>query len=740
MRMFSALLLVVFPLMALSQLPPVTERKIDYDKDVKPILSQNCYACHGPRAQQAGLRLDARQNALRGGDLGPVIIPGNSAESKLIRRINGKEGGIQMPPTGELTKDEIGILRAWIDQGAEFRTEIAETSAAPTVDPGVEAFISAVRSGNQRKVEKLAAANPGIVKAADPGGSTPLHHAAGFGTIETLMWLLENQADVNAKNRMDSTPLHWAIHDEAKVRILVARGASINARQVEGRTPVFLAASLLNTGVLQFLLESGGDPNLSTATGQSPLMAAAVRGNTEALGLLINRKVNVNAANGAGETALMLAATSGSASSVRLLLEKGANASARSKRNETALGNAATSGVAENVRMLLEHGADVNARNVRGYSPLMLAASSDTIPAETVKLLITKGADEKYTADYDETAQDLAAKRGDTEVTRLLGGMPHQADSTAPATGKPTYSPPVAVAKAMSLLEKQSYNFIRISGCNSCHSQDLPSAAAAVARARGLQAPKEIPQLPPSMQPPPERLMDLNFVGIAGLAWELFDLGMNASPNSPYTDAVVRGIKAMQTPAGNWDTNEGRRPPMSSGEFQATALSIYSLRQYGPPAEKMTTERAIARARVWLESSKPTTTQDRAFRLMGLAWSGGSPTAIREAAQALSQTQRADGGWGQFESLEPDAYATGEALYALNTAGKMPVTDPIYRKGVDYLLRTQANDGSWHVKSRSIWLQPYLETGFPYGQDQFISTAGTAWASMALSLVVEPRK
>jgi len=53
---------------------------------------------------------------------------------------------------------------------------------------------------------------------------------------------------------------------------------------------------------------------------------------------------------------------------------------------------------------------------------------------------------------------------------------------------------------------------------------------------------------------------------------------------------------------------------------------------------------------------------------------------------------------------------------------------------------TQANDGSWHVKSRSIWLQPYLETGFPYGQDQFISTAGTAWASMALSLVEESRK
>src|SRR5262249_24091613 len=163
----SALLLIVCPMLALSQLPTTTERKVDYEKDVKPILAQNCYTCHGPRAQQAGLRLDARQNALRGGDQGTVIIPGNSSESNLVRRIRGRDGGIQMPPTGELTKDEIGILRAWIDQGAEFHTEIAEAAAPPAIDPKLEAFIDAVRSGNQRKVEKLAASNPGIVKATD---------------------------------------------------------------------------------------------------------------------------------------------------------------------------------------------------------------------------------------------------------------------------------------------------------------------------------------------------------------------------------------------------------------------------------------------------------------------------------------------------------------------------------------------------------------------------------------------
>ena len=83
-----------------------------------------------------------------------------------------------------------------------------------------------------------------------PAGSTPLHHAAGFGTLETMTLLLDAGADVNAKNRRRSTPLHWALHDEAKVRLLLARGAAVNAKQVEGRTPLYQAASMGHGAVL----------------------------------------------------------------------------------------------------------------------------------------------------------------------------------------------------------------------------------------------------------------------------------------------------------------------------------------------------------------------------------------------------------------------------------------------------------------------------------------------------------
>jgi ankyrin repeat protein/mono/diheme cytochrome c family protein len=728
---------------AQTQLPPAASTKVDYDVDVRPILAQNCYSCHGPEAQQSGLRLDLRQNALRGGDYGPVIIPGDSAASKLIRRLVDGDGGVQMPPTGPLSSDEIGILRAWIDQGPEFRTAIAPEAPPRPIDPKLAAVIAAVRSGDRGALEKLIASDPDVLSAKDPAGSTPLHHAAGFGTLESLTLLLERGADIHAKNRRASTPLHWAVHDEAKVRLLLSRGAAVNARQVEGRTPVYQAA-VLGGGlpVLRLLLESGGNPGTPILNGQTPLAVAAIRGDTEAMRVLIEKGADVNARSGAGNTALMAAATNGSAGAVQLLLEKGADATATSKLGESALGNAAMAGNLESVKMLLARGADVNSRNSRGYSPLLLAAGSDSMHAGIVRTLLAGGADTTFSADYDETALMLAAKRGDTEVTRVLGGLAKLGigQGTAASRHNNPASPSKAIENAMVLLEKQSHNFIRIGGCNSCHSQDLPSAAAAIARDRGIAAPREIPQLPSSMTLSPERVMDLNAVSVASIAWELFDLGTNHTPKNGFTDAVVRYIKAMQTPEGNWTTNEGRRPPMSSGDFQAAALAIYSLKAYGPDLEKATTDMVVAKAVGWLERARPTTSQDRAFHLLGLAWGNGAPLVIKAAARDLARMQRSDGGWNQLPEMDSDAYATGQSLYALNVAGKMAVTNSVYQKGVDYLLRTQAPDGSWHVRTRAIWVQPYFESGFPYGRDQFISTAGTAWAAIALASAAEPQR
>src|SRR5262245_24268090 len=716
---FTLLLMVVAIPLAAAQikLPPAASKKVDYKKDIQPLLSQNCYSCHGPEVQQAGLRLDLRQNALRGGDYGPVIKIGDSAGSKLIRRLVDGDGGLQMPPAGPLSNDEIGLLRAWIDQGAEFRTDIVTEAPRNLVDPKVTALIAAVRAGQRSEIERQIAANPEVIKGTDAGGSTALHHAAGYGPLGNLQLLIDKGADVNAKNRRGSTPLHWAIYDEAKVRLLLAKGANVNAKQAQGRTPLYLAA-MLGNGVptLRLLLSKGANPNLAAVNGQTPLMMAA-RGDVEAMQLLIEQGADVNAKDGAGETALMSACAGGNAPAVQLLIGRGADVKVTSKRNETALGFAATSGVQASVEMLLAKGADVNVRNFRGYSPLMFAASSDALPAGIIKLLLDEGADASFTGDYDEPASALAAKRGHTESARLLGVVSPSPSATATTTLTPVSvshrSIPGAVSSSLALLEKQSSAFIRTAGCNSCHSQYLPSAAAGLARDYGLTAMKSFPQLPATMTPPAEQLMDFNIVS-PNIAWELFDAGMNHEPRTQVTDAIVRYLMALQTADGGWRNPESRRPPMNSGRFQTTALAIYAMKNYAPEAEKLSSEKAIARSVAWLEKAAPVTNQDRAFRLLGLAWGGGSAAVIRQEAKALAALQRADGGWSQLPAMASDAYATGEALYALGYAGRMAPGDPVFRKGVDFLLRTQASDGSWRVKSRSIWLQPYLESGFPY--------------------------
>src|SRR5215471_671961 len=104
-----------------SQLPPPAKTTIDFEKDIKPIFEQTCWRCHGPEKPKSHFRLDNRESALKGGDNGIDIIPGNSAKSPLIHYVARILPDIQMPPEGKgepLTPDQVGLMRAWIDQGA----------------------------------------------------------------------------------------------------------------------------------------------------------------------------------------------------------------------------------------------------------------------------------------------------------------------------------------------------------------------------------------------------------------------------------------------------------------------------------------------------------------------------------------------------------------------------------------------------------------------------------------------
>lgn len=166
------------------QLPPAAKREIDFVKDIQPLFKEHCLKCHGANKQRGDLRLDAKEAALKGGEsFAPAIIPGDGAESPLVRFTAGLVEGMEMPPEGErrLTRDEIGLLRAWIDQGAKWPDEAGKKlevvkhwsfqqltkPAIPAVAPTsvrwsrgpVDAFIT----------EKLAEVSGGDVDGLPPG-------------------------------------------------------------------------------------------------------------------------------------------------------------------------------------------------------------------------------------------------------------------------------------------------------------------------------------------------------------------------------------------------------------------------------------------------------------------------------------------------------------------------------------------------------------------------------------------
>lgn len=134
MRMFLATVTVFFvcrvelPLRA--ELPAAVDRKVDYERDVKPLFQKHCWSCHGELKQESGLRLNTREGLLRGGDLGKAVIVGKSAESRLIHYVAAVDPDNVMPPEGDrLSAEAVGLLRAWIDQGCLWPKDETVTAA-----------------------------------------------------------------------------------------------------------------------------------------------------------------------------------------------------------------------------------------------------------------------------------------------------------------------------------------------------------------------------------------------------------------------------------------------------------------------------------------------------------------------------------------------------------------------------------------------------------------------------------
>jgi hypothetical protein len=208
-------------------------------------------------------------------------------------------------------------------------------------------------------------------------------------------------------------------------------------------------------------------------------------------------------------------------------------------------------------------------------------------------------------------------------------------------------------------------------------------------------------------------------------------------PPDATTDAAARLLLKVQQDDGSWDQGFAREP-MQSSDFATTALAARVLQAYHPEDLAEPTRVALARALKWVRENAPGTTDDLAFRLLGLKWLGAESREVQEAAEALRAGQREDGGWAQVPSArKSDAYATGLALLALHDGGGVPVADKSYGRGVAFLLETQRPDGSWYVRKWAHEYNKYFDAGFPHGKSQFISIVGTCYATMALAQAVD---
>lgn len=301
-----------------------------------------------------------------------------------------------------------------------------------------------------------------------------------------------------------------------------------------------------------------------------------------------------------------------------------------------------------------------------------------------------------------------------------------------------------AVGKALPLLGKAAAGHIEHRTCFACHNQALPLLAFRTALEHGIPvAAEEMAEQTEFIASFLERNEE-NFrqgrgtggqVDSAGYALLALELGGWQSDMA--TEAVAEYLLRRDREHDHWRA-VSKRPPSEASDFTTTYLALRGLRRWAVEGQEERVAQRTEAARGWLLRTPARDTEDRVFRLLALPLAGADDADVRRAAAELLATQRADGGWAQTETMTSDAYATGSALVALHQAGSLLVTHPAYQRGLAFLLKTQQEDGSWLVHSRSRPFQTYYESGFPHGKDQFISAAASGWAAAALALALPP--
>ncbi|XP_061086280.1 poly [ADP-ribose] polymerase tankyrase-2 isoform X1 [Conger conger] len=303
-----------------------------------------------------------------------------------------------------------------------------EVTLTGTGEPTRELF-EACRNGDLERVKKLITLEN--VNSRDTAGrkSTPLHFAAGFGRRDVVDYLLQNGANVHARDDGGLISLHNACsfgHAEV-VNLLLHHGADANSRDNWNYTPLHEAAIKGKIDVCIVLLQHGAEPTIRNTDGRTALdlaepatkavltgeyrkddlLESARSGNEEKLmALLTPLNVNCHASDGRKSTPLHLAAGYNRVKAVLLLLQHGADVHAKDKGDLVPLHNACSYGHYEVTELLVKHGACVNAMDLWQFTPLHEASSKNRV--EVCSLLLSYGADPTFLNCHNKSAIDLA--------------------------------------------------------------------------------------------------------------------------------------------------------------------------------------------------------------------------------------------------------------------------------------------------------------------------------------------
>lgn len=306
-----------------------------------------------------------------------------------------------------------------------------------------------------------------------------------------------------------------------------------------------------------------------------------------------------------------------------------------------------------------------------------------------------------------------------------------------------------SIERAIGYLQAESADWLSTRKCAACHHAPLPLWALSEAERQGYPVDKEYlattidsllgskekllaskifpnPADPPDPRPQGRGLnMGLPFLAVAARSSFSLTEGQRQS-----LDLISEEIINKQQPDGSWEFFATlRRPPVNENQNTDVAWIILALEGETGPEAPTAKREALSKAFEWFEAADHSDIhQEKVLKLLLLLRTARPRDALQPIIDELLALQREDGGWSQtIPEPKSDAFATGQTLYALSLAG-YTVKDMVIKRGIDFLVATQAADGSWPMVSRS------TPDGSPGSATLLtpITCAASSWATLGL--------